>query len=429
MKYNVLVYPAGTEIAFEIFNALRYSKFVKLYGATSVPCHAEFVFDTCVSGIPFADDPAVIDALNHIVDRYRIDFIYPAHDTALLTLTQNQDRLNAKVVTSPVETVEICRNKNKTYEFLKGADYLPKFFHDAADVDRFPVFVKPAVGQGAEGVMLVNDRWELREVMESGKEYAVCEYLPGAEFTVDCFTDKDGHLRYAGQRTRERIRSGIAVRSRAVFPVYEEVIEMAMDLNKRLKFNGAWFFQVKEDAKGFCKLMEVAPRIAGTMGLSRNRGVNLPLLTLYNMLGKDVDIIVNTDHIMLDRAFISRFETNMEYDTVYVDLDDTLITDGKVNTMLMAFLYQAQNQGKRIVLVTKNDGSYGVFRKLARVNIDPMLFNDIHYLPKDGDKADYIHRGGIFIDDSFAERLNVHEKCYIPVFDLDMVESLIDWRA
>ena len=41
---KVLVFPAGTEIAFEIHHALRSSKFVKLYGATSVACHADFVF-------------------------------------------------------------------------------------------------------------------------------------------------------------------------------------------------------------------------------------------------------------------------------------------------------------------------------------------------------------------------------------------------
>ena len=34
-KKNVLVFPAGTEIAFEIHQALRYSKFVRLFGATA----------------------------------------------------------------------------------------------------------------------------------------------------------------------------------------------------------------------------------------------------------------------------------------------------------------------------------------------------------------------------------------------------------
>ena len=38
-------------------------------------------------------------------------------------------------------------------------------------------------------------------------------------------------------------------------------------------------------------------------------------------------------------------------------------------------------------------------------------------------------RQAIFIDDSFAERRKVHQTLGIAVFDVDMVESLIDWRV
>ena len=106
-KKNVLVFPAGTEIAFEIHQALRRSKFVRLFGATSVPCHAEFVFERCFEGLPYADDPDLIEALNRIIDENAIDFVYPAHDSALLALTRAWDRLHAVVVTSDPETVEI----------------------------------------------------------------------------------------------------------------------------------------------------------------------------------------------------------------------------------------------------------------------------------------------------------------------------------
>ena len=70
---NILVFPAGTEIAFEIHDALKNSKFVNLFGATSVPCHAEFVFQTCVTGLPFVDNPTLISALNRVIDAYGID--------------------------------------------------------------------------------------------------------------------------------------------------------------------------------------------------------------------------------------------------------------------------------------------------------------------------------------------------------------------
>ena len=35
----------------------------------------------------------------------------------------------------------------------------------------------------------------------------------------------------------------------------------------------------------------------------------------------------------------------------------------------------------------------------------------------------------IFIDDSFAERKKVREATGVPVFGVDMVESLLDWKV
>ena len=423
---KVLVFPAGTEIAFEIHHALRYSKFVRLYGATSVACHADLVFENCVEGLPYVDEPGLIERLNQVIDELEIDYIYPAHDSAVLTLTREQERLHAPVVTSALETVEICRSKNLTYDYLRGAEYLPRFYACLDEIREYPVFIKPSVGQGSVGARRIDDRAALEEALADGVEYAICEYLPGQEFTVDCFTDRHGDLRYVGPRSRDRIRSGIAVRSHFL-PEDQRINAIAEDLNRRFRFNGAWFFQLKENGQGQLRLMEVAPRIAGTMGATRNRGVNMPLLTLYNMWGFDVDIINNGNELLLDRAFISRFKAGIHYENVYVDFDDTLVLRGQVNPELMAFLYQARNQGKKLFLISKHVRDLD--EELRRFCIHPGLFDQIIRLDQSESKLPYIQADSIFIDDSFAERRRIHQGCGVPVFDLDMIESLIDWRA
>ena len=423
---NILVFPAGTEIAFEIHDALKNSKFVRLFGATSVPCHAEFVFQTCVTGLPFVDDPALIPALNRVIDAYGIDYVYPAHDSALLRFSEERDALHAEVIASARETVGICRSKTKTYRFLSGAPYLPAFYGSPDEIPGYPVFIKPAVGQGSQGARIIRDRSHLEEALSEGQEYTICEYLPGEELTVDCFTDRHGSLLVVSPRSRERIRAGIAVRSRNL-PLTEELQSIAEDLNRRLSFNGAWFFQVKKNAAGQFRLLEIAPRIAGTMGLTRNLGINMPLLTLYNFWGIDVSLIPNREDLLLDRAFISRFQTDLSYSSVYVDFDDTLIVRGKVNAFLMMFLYQAFNQGKRLCLLTRH--STDIFSDLEKACIPASLFSEIIRLDEAGAKTDYIAPDSIFIDDSFSERKRVRDALGIPVFDLDMVESLIDWRS
>ena len=423
---NILVFPAGTEIAFEIHDALKNSKFVRLFGATSVPCHAEFVFQTCVTGLPFVDDPALIPALNRVIDAYGIDYVYPAHDSALLRFSEERDALHAKVVASARETVGICRSKTRTYRFLSGAPYLPASYSSPDEIPGYPVFIKPAVGQGSQGARIIRDRSHLEEALSEGQEYTICEYLPGEELTVDCFTDRHGSLLVISPRSRERIRAGIAVRSRNL-PLTEELQSIAEDINRRLSFNGAWFFQVKKNAAGQFRLLEIAPRIAGTMGLTRNLGINMPLLTLYNFWGIDVSLIPNREDLLLDRAFISRFQTDLSYSSVYVDFDDTLIVRGKVNAFLMMFLYQAFNQGKRLCLLTRH--STDIFSDLEKACIPASLFSEIIRLDEAGAKTDYIASDSIFIDDSFSERKRVRDALGIPVFDLDMVESLIDWRS
>ena len=423
---NVLVFPAGTEIAFEIHDALKTSKFVKLFGVTSVDCHADFVFENCISGAPYVNDPELIPFLNRVIDAYQVDYIYPAHYSALLRLTSEREALHAVVISPEMKTVEICRSKNKTYDYFRGASFLPRFFAGADEIPAYPVFIKPAVGQGSEGARIIHDRKHLEEALSEGVEYAICEYLPGEEFTVDCFTDRHGVLRAVKARTRERIRAGIAVRSRNL-PEDERICAIAREINQKLAFNGAWFFQIKKNAAGEYRLLEIAPRIAGTMGLTRNLGINMPLLTLYNFWGFDVELQPNQTQLLLDRAFISRFRSDISYSNVYVDFDDTLVLRGRVNAYLMMFLYQALNRGKNIVLLTRH--STDIYADLQKYCISPALFTDIVQLDETARKTDYIKPDSIFIDDSFAERKRVHDCLGIPVFDLDMVESLIDWRA
>ncbi len=425
MNTNVLIYPCGTEIAFEIFNSLCNEKNITLYGATSVPCHANFLFKRLYENAPFSNDPSLIDYLNNIVLSQAIDYIYPAHDDALLFLSENRNKLKCKIVASPNETIFITRSKISTYTKLYNSNYLPTFSTVATDFKDFPFFAKPAIGQGSFGVQKINSPLDLFK-LDSSIEYIFCEYLPGEEFTIDCFTDSNGKLCFCNCRNRERIRAGISVRSRIV-PLSDDINKIAEDINSKFSFLGAWFFQIKLDKYGSPKLMEIAPRIAGTMCVSRMIGVNLPLLTLYLFMNIKIKIRKNEYSVLLDRCFSSKFELGFSYDTVYVDFDDTLVLKDSINTQLIMFLYQCVNNKKRIVLLTKH--STDIFTDLEKFKISKELFSDVVLLKSNDKKSNFIYsKNSIFIDDSFAEREEVNLKTGINCFGTDMIEGLIDWR-
>jgi hypothetical protein len=290
------------------------------------------------------------------------------------------------------------------------------------DVPRWPIFLKPDCGYGSRGTRKVGSPQEARFFLDREPGLLAMEYLPGSEYTVDCFTNRHGDLLFAGARERLRIQNGISVHSRPVDgPLFQE---LARTINAGLSLRGVWFFQVKESDTGELTLLEVAPRVAGTMALCRNLGVNLALLSVFDAMEMDVSIQVNDFGIEIDRALAARFHTDLSYRHVYIDLDDCLICDGLVNTDAVAFLYQCVNRGIAIHLLTRHAGT--VDETLCRARLQN-LFDDIVHLKTSERKSDYIrHNDAIFIDDSFGERKEVRERKRIPVFAPDAIECLLD---
>lgn len=422
MKKRVLVFPGGSEIGLEILRSLRFSKDFEVIGASSVDDFSRFAYERYVPNLPLVDEEGFIDAINDVVENYNVDYIFPAHDSVVVELARNQAKIKAEVVTSVSQTCDICRSKAKTYQKLEGVVPTPKMYDSLADPGiTYPVFMKPDVGQGSKGVMLATNKDEAAVGLAKDKSLLILENLPGKEYTVDCFTSSDGVLRFSQARERLRVAEGISIESRPVTSV--ECKEMAAAINKELSFRGVWFFQVKESNSGTLTLMEVAPRVAGTMALCRMQGVNLPLLSLYDRLGIPTNILQNTFDIEISRSLTARYKIAAEFKRIYVDFDDAIIVNDKVNHELIALLYNFANQGKEIHMITKH--AKDIKQTLRTFRIAESLFDEIICITKEQEKIHFMQEDSIFIDDSFSERRKVHEKFGIPVFDVSEAVELL----
>ena len=323
-----------------------------------------------------------------------------------------------------MDTCELTRSKLKTYDFFKSIILTPKIFKNINEVDSadFPIFLKPDVGQGSKGTFIVKNVKEAEFCLEKDKTLIFMEFLPGKEYTVDCFTNRKGVLLLSEGRERKRISNGISVNSNVVRD--SRFTEIANKINTSINLNGAWFFQVKENYEGKLTLMEIAPRIAGTMGLIRCKGANLALLSLFNALGYDVDILMNKYDLVIDRALHSSYKHNIKYDHVYIDLDDFIIFQNKINATIMNFIYQCINNGIKMHLITKHKGNLNLTLEKYRLQ---NIFDDLILLKENNRKCLYIkEKKSIFLDDSFSERKSVSEICHIPVFDFQMIECLME---
>lgn len=254
----------------------------------------------------------------------------------------------------------------------------------------------------------------------------ICEYLPNEEYTVDCLTDKNGALKAVMPRSRKRLMAGVCVAGQNEL-LTSEINKIAQIINERLNFKGLWYFQIKKDTNNKFKLLEISTRCAGTMCLSRAQGVNLPLLSVYTEMGFDISVSKNPYNIIMDRTLVSRYKIDYDYEIVYFDFDDTLIINDSVHLPAIRFLYQCKNQNKKIVLITKHEKDLN--ETLDKYAISTNLFDNILHLKIDDKKIDFIKsKKAIFIDNAFQERKAVQDKFNIPVFDVEGLEVLLDWR-
>lgn len=424
MKKNILVFPCGSEIGLDIYSSVCYSTYFHLIGGSSVDDHGKFIYEDYISDIPFANSPEFIPTMAKIVKERNIAAIYPAMDLVITILKEHEEELGCKVVASPVETTQISLSKELTYKKLEGSVLIPRVFEPQnVPVDEYPVFAKPKVGYGSKGTKKLSNQDEVNSFVKGKDDLLIVEYLPGEEYTVDCFTDREGHLLYSAARKRNRVKDGISVNTFFV-DNQDEFTSIAEVINSKIEFRGAWFYQVKRNKAGELCLLEIASRLGGSSLLSRAIGVNFALLSLFDIFDYNVSITKNDYKVELDRALENRYKTNLFFDSVYCDYDDCLILEKKyVNVELVKFLYKCINEGKKIYLLSKHDGNLKQELEKFRLN---HLFDEVMHIEKEADKADYINeKNSIFIDDSNAERVNIKLKLGIPVFSPDMIDVLL----
>ncbi len=424
---NILVFPCGSEVALEIYRSMKFSRHFHLIGGSSVDDHGRFVFNDYIGGIPFHKDPDFIQALASIVRQYNIDAIYPAMDDVAVTIKSSEHILGCRVIGSSIDATSVCASKISTYNKLSEYLPVPGWHLSIDDVQDYPVFIKPDVGYGSRNVYLAQNKSNADEFINTKNingHFIFCEYLPGPEYTVDCFSNRHGELVFSGARLRARISNGISTNTKATKEFDGLFESYAEKINLILKPRGAWFFQVKLDEKGNPKLLEVAARLGGSSSLFRVQGINFALLSAFDTFDIDVSILKNSYSVELDRALYNKYSLSIEYETIYLDYDDCLLIEGKINVVLMSFVFASINDGKKIVLITRHAGD--IYSSLKKYRIADVFDEVVHLTNKKEKKSTHIlPSGAIFIDDSYVERMDVLEKHSIPVFSPDMVEALI----
>jgi carbamoyl-phosphate synthase large subunit len=262
--------------------------------------------------VPRGDSVEFADTIVQLCRDLSIDVLVPTVDTELLPMVARKDELlgaGTELLAADVATLSTCLDKWVLFQSCSGtAVPVPDtvVVDDALDAAawHWPCIVKPRSGSGSRGVELLSGPDQLSRIPKDGS-MILQELLPGTEHSLDVLAYRDGRIAAVVPRSRLKVDSGIAVTGCTVAD--PALVEVGRLVAEAIGLTTVANVQVKEDTDGRPRLLEVNPRLPGSMPLTVAAGVNMPALALADVLGRPVPDHVEFREIAMVRHWQETF--------------------------------------------------------------------------------------------------------------------------
>lgn len=244
--------------------------------------------------VPRIKSDNFINSIIEICKKEKISLIIPTLDTELMVYSKNKDLIEretgAIVMVSDEATIEIIRNKIKTYEFLKTNGFkVPKLI-SSSDIEgnnyKFPLFIKPLDGSSSINNFKINNEKELEFFSLYVPNPIIQEFAEGQEYCVDVFTDFTGKLITVSPKIRLAHRGGEITKGKIAMD--RDIIGVAKRLCNVLKFSGEINFDCIKTNEGI-SIIEINGRFAGGAPMSFRAGANSPKKLYQLLMGKTLE--------------------------------------------------------------------------------------------------------------------------------------------
>lgn len=271
--------------------------------------------------VPMAKDPLFGDKILEIALKNHINVIQPLVTRELEIFAAKRELFQKNgiaVCVSPLENLRIANDKGVLMDVLAEHDVAIPQFYRAFETEQLieackkigwpekAVCFKPARSNGSRGFRIIDPTVNRREIffdqkpnnvytsldeivniLGNGKfqELLVMEYLPGKEYSVDMLFNH-GKCLYALPRVRTSMVGGISVDCTVVKE--KDVIEYAISIGEILNLHGNIGIQVKRDENGRTKILEINPRVQGSIVCCAAAGINLPYFGIKLAVGEEI---------------------------------------------------------------------------------------------------------------------------------------------
>ncbi len=236
----------------------------------------------------------------------KYDVVVPCVDFSAAILSKNKDEFSryAKIVSNDWDVYKIAADKEKTMEACAKIDVPhPITIQNVDCIDNildsqieFPIVIKPRVGYGAIGFKKVGSKEQLKELFENKNEtvtnYVFQEYIPQTDIQYECamFMDSNDEVKTSVVFSKNRwypVEGGSSTLNVTVDR--PDIVESCTKLLKAIHWRGAADIDLIQDPRdGKAKIMEINPRVSGSVKICFDAGVDQARQMLELAMGNSV---------------------------------------------------------------------------------------------------------------------------------------------
>lgn len=215
---------------------------------------------------PNDNDKNFIKFINKVGSK--VDYIFLFNDREILRINRNRNlikKIQKKIIISPQKTIDVCLNKKKFYSFCKFNQINTPTSEYSKEM-----IVKPIYGTGSKNIIKISSRIDFNFFLNK-KNMIIQKFINGQEYTIDCLFDFNGNLIFALPRIRI-LHRGVSIVGKIVKD--KKIIDFIEIISKKLIFHGPINIQVIKDKNDQIWIIEINPRMSGSIEFSILAGFN-----------------------------------------------------------------------------------------------------------------------------------------------------------
>lgn len=258
-------------------------------------------------GICSRDDyDGTLNQIRVLLRKNVYDLVVPMVDFSANLLATNFDEFSkyAKIATNPLATYNLAQDKLKTMKICMENDIpCPLTFDGVDSVDllkdsdiKYPVIIKPRIGYGAVGFKVIYSYDHFKEIVEQKEikiiDYVIQEYIPQTDlqFETAMFIDSNNVVKSSLVFSKNRwfpVEGGSSTLNITIDR--PDIVETCSKLLKTIEWRGCADIDLIQDPRdGVAKVMEINPRVSGSVKISFEAGINLAKQIVEHEYGTEV---------------------------------------------------------------------------------------------------------------------------------------------